>query len=304
MMRSRPPVGLALALAAAPLLLAPPAPLAAQRTDRIVGGAEATPGDWPWQVVVFAAGFQCGGSLVASTWVLTAAHCVVDSDGTTPLPPSSVSGYAGIHDLTETSGAQLLDVVQVIVHESYDDVTSDNDVALLRLGTPLVPGPLVQPVPLVPSDVGPLTGELAWVTGWGATMYQGPTSDVLLEVDVPILSNSDCEELFDTMEVEDDWTTENMLCAGYDVGGKDSCQGDSGGPLVVDRSNTESWELAGVVSWGIDCATALPGVYTRVSRYVGWIESHTGPLPGSGVVFVDGFESGSTSAWSAAIGGL
>lgn len=289
-------------LLAATLALATPAGILAQRIDRIVGGTEASPGDWPWQVVVFASGIQCGGSLVASTWVLTAAHCLVDSFGT-PFAPGQVSGYAGIHDLDDTAGAQLLDVAEVIVHGSYDETTSDNDVALLRLDTPLVPGPLVEPVPLVPAGVGPLTGEVAWVTGWGATSTSGPTSDVLLQVDVPILGNADCESRFDTIEGEDDWTTENMLCAGWDMGGKDSCFGDSGGPLVVDRAADGSWELAGVVSWGIECATTTPGVYARVSRYVAWIEGHTGPLPGSGVIFIDGFEAADTAAWSAVASG-
>jgi secreted trypsin-like serine protease len=277
-MRQSVAVGL---LVSSLLLLSSPAH-AKPRSGRIVGGQEATPGAWPWQVYLEIGlgqdSGQCGGSMIAPDWILTAAHCVVD-DQDKPLPPGQVSGFAGIHDLNVTQGAQPLQVVQVIVHEAYDSDTDDNDIALLRLAVPLSFDDKTRAVSLVPPDVGPLAGQSAWVTGWGDTSDGGSSSDVLLEVEVPIISNSDCKAWYDSSQGFGSFITENMLCAGTMEGGKDSCQGDSGGPLVVDRTGNQSWELAGVVSWGTECAgVEQPGVYVRVSRYGAWIESSTGGI--------------------------
>lgn len=89
---------------------------------------------------------------------------------------------------------------------------------------------------------------------------------------MPILSHEECQNsTYGPARI-----TENMICAGIPEGGKDSCQGDSGGPLHVKMSDTSSFHLVGVVSWGEGCARPkTPGVYTRVSRYLSWIESKT-----------------------------
>lgn len=108
------------------------------------------------------------------------------------------------------------------------------------------------------------------VTGWGAIREGGPTSDTLQEVQVPIMSNSECRK----SKYGERRITDNMLCAGYKDGGKDSCQGDSGGPLHVVQHGQH--QLAGVVSWGEGCAKGgYPGVYARVNRYGTWIRSLT-----------------------------
>jgi len=110
---------------------------------------------------------------------------------------------------------------------------------------------------------------------WGTTTEGGSTADILREVQLPIISNSICN---DSIHYAGEITA-NMLCAGFDAGGKDACQGDSGGPLVVVNPKTGQRNLAGIVSSGYGCARPYSqGIYTRVSQYWSWIGSY---LPGA-----------------------
>jgi len=120
-------------------------------------------------------------------------------------------------------------------------------------------------------------GDMTRVLGWGAIRENGPSSDQLLRVDVPIISNAECSRNYGG------GITGNMICAGYEQGGKDSCQGDSGGPLVITHDG--QYYQAGVVSFGNGCAQAgYPGVYARVEKYIDWINGYIGgvnpPPPG------------------------
>ncbi|MBV6394864.1 MAG: hypothetical protein HFACDABA_00434 [Anaerolineales bacterium] len=247
--------------------------------DAIVGGAESTAGEWPWQVALIQGGASdyysnqfCGGSLVAPEWVVTAAHCVVGET------TNSIDVVAGIHDLSSHPGAQKRDVIQIISHPSYSG--GANDIALLKLSSPVDIGGSGESktalIPLVPSNVGSLTGVNAWVTGWGNTESNPAWPQKLYEVQVPIISNTLCNDAAHY----NGQITSDMLCAGLEQGGKDSCQGDSGGPLVVDTGN--GWQLAGVVSWGDGCADPGDyGVYTRVSVFTNWINSYIQSGPAS-----------------------
>lgn len=246
----------------------------------IVGGREAEPGAWPWQVALIDIGGHpyddqyCGGSLISPDWVVTAAHCADGSE------PGDIQVLAGIHNLVAAdAGFVRLDVARIIIHPDYGEVNQyDSDIALLELATsapfrsPSAAGLPIAGVALVPENVGALVGVESTVTGWGNR--QPGSSDypaALHEVEVPIVSNADCRAAYG------DTITSAMLCAGLSEGGKDSCQGDSGGPLVVFSSTRSRWELAGVVSWGNGCALpGVPGVYTRVSTFAHWIGEETG----------------------------
>ena len=250
--------------------------LAALVNPSIVGGTPAQSGAWPWQVRLSIATpqgtFLCGGSLVSDQWVLTAAHCVEDGNGGT-LSPASFSVRAG--SLQKDSGGVVMGVSRVITHHAYEAATMDNDIALLRLSSPLPLSKTISPIaPLSASQEQQLaaTNTLATVTGWGTTRSGGNTSAVLMQAQVPLISSGDCanQSAYPRGEL-----SSNMICAGYPQGGKDSCQGDSGGPLVVPNGQG-GHVLAGIVSWGESCAAPnYPGVYTRVANYQPWLQSQT-----------------------------
>ena len=245
----------------------------------IVGGREADPGEWPWQVALINSGGDlywdqfCGGSLIDPGWVVTAAHCVENR------LPDTLQVVAGIHNLVEPDeGYVLRNVSQIIINPAYTMAARyDSDIALLKLAEPVVFRPAGSGLPiaglrLVPAGSGPLTGIMSTITGWGNMDPIGTNYPATLqEVEVPIISNADCATTYG------DSLTANMLCAGLPEGGKDSCQGDSGGPLMVYNNAARRWELAGIVSWGSGCAQpGAPGVYTRVSNFGQWVLDMTG----------------------------
>ena len=243
--------------------------------SRIIGGETATEGAWPWMVSLenrdisdspFFASF-CGGSLIASDWVLTAAHCAVEV--TTKNLQVRVGGY----DLSSAATAgTAVAVDRILVHPGYNPATYDQDLALLHLVTPQSSQTLA---PISYSGMNNLAaGTSLTVMGWGATRATTPYDYpyVLRQVTVPLIADSLCQSSYPG-EI-----SENMFCAGAMAGGKDSCYGDSGGP-IIQGNNADSALQVGVVSWGDGCAVAgSPGVYTRLANYLDWLEQHESHL--------------------------
>ncbi|GJQ86789.1 hypothetical protein Trydic_g5581 [Trypoxylus dichotomus] len=232
------------------------------KTGRIVGGKSATFGEFPWQVLVRESTWlglftknKCGGVLISNRYVMTAAHCQ-------PGFLASLVAVFGEYDISGDMGSRRplsRNVKRVIVHRQYDPATFANDLAVLELEHPIHFDQHIIPICL-PREGEDFTGRMATVTGWGRLRYGGVVPTILQEVQVPIMENDVCQEMFRTAG-HTKVILESFLCAGYANGQKDSCEGDSGGPLVLLRPDGR-YQLAGTVSHGIKCAAPyLPGVY-------------------------------------------
>ncbi|XP_059187576.1 mannan-binding lectin serine protease 1 isoform X2 [Centropristis striata] len=218
------------------------------QVKRIVGGRGAEPGLFPWQVLLSVEDLSRvpedrwfgSGALLSESWVLTAAHVLRSQ----------------------------------------------------RRDTSVVP---VSPEHVKDDPPSPLPNSLGVVAGWGIsnlnvstsgdpftlTSDPGMTSDLLQYVKLPVVSQDECQASYASRSVSYN-ITDNMFCAGFFQGGRDTCLGDSGGAFVMQDGVSSSWVVFGLVSWGgpEDCGSQrVYGVYTRVSKYVQWIQTQLQATP-------------------------
>jgi len=183
-----------------------------------------------------------------------------------------IFGEHDMYNIREKYREQKSKLKRQIIHPKFDPITFENDLALLELQEPVKFEANVVPACL-PRDTDLLLGLRGWLTGWGITRQGGSLSPVLQELEVPILSNSECMRLY-RKSGHPQYIPVSFLCAGYREGGRDSCDGDSGGPLSVQLEDLR-WRVAGVVSWGVGCGeTNQPGVMVRLSEYSHWIKQY------------------------------
>jgi len=240
--------------------------------QRIVGGSESRPHSLPWIVSLSRIlGIHiCGGTLIRvsskveeSDIFITAAHCVEDQTRT-------VKALFGAHNSdSPEQGTEKIEVTKVVVHPKYTFKVF-NDIAIMKLARPVKFGPWIQPACLPAHGEQVPDGATALLSGWGKSVENGSSPDVLHQVTLPIINPQECVDMFKKNQYPLNIKTDIMMCAGVPTGGKDTCQGDSGGPLVIKGGN--GYVLQGVVSFGKGCARpGWPGIYTRVSSYVDWI---------------------------------
>lgn len=279
---------------------------------RIVGGKVATEGAWPSTISLIVKSFaegidrgeyaftdtgkvipanqanywshSCGGTLVASSWVITAAHCVVDGETGEKYSNDHYLVLSGISDLLD-SGLRT-GIKRIVVHPDYnplsDESSEDSDIALLELSQPL------SQTTIKLFTEHPAVGTNTTVTGWGLTKEDGDRSRYLQQVNLPTISNAQCKKSIREYQFPNNpdsssavayvnsTLTDNMFCAGDAQGLRDSCQADSGGPVMA-LANGE-YALLGVVSWGYGCARAgTYGAYTKVSNFFPWVRSVVSP---------------------------
>jgi hypothetical protein len=244
------------------------------RAPRIVGGMNASPGEYPWMAALVRAdepdnyqGQFCGGSLIHPRWILTASHCVAGTRA------ENIEVVLGTNDLESASGFQRIAVAEIIMAPRYNDFNLDSDFALLRLAEPANPG--LTPIQLIDDAALAAPGIQAVLSGWGdLTNGEGNYPVLLQEVELPLVDLA----IANATPSYGGTLTENMLAAGFEEGGKDSCYGDSGGPLVVPSPVGNGWAQAGVVSFGAGCAVpGVYGIYSRVSEFRRWVLGHVMP---------------------------
>ncbi|CAG2102260.1 unnamed protein product, partial [Medioppia subpectinata] len=305
----------------------------AARISRIVGGNDASFGQFPWQAFVQVGGSRCGGALVGPAHVVTAGHCVARSQHN----PNSIRVTLGdyiLHSEIESLPHEVFTVSEVRLHPNFRFTPQADryDVAVLVLDRPVHYKDNIRPICLPQKDVGFL-GRMAYVAGWGAlqagthkypfTSLQLPKypntrfprfpillydttksisesqcnsklkngkmglikcdchlnvpgsklrPKVLQHVPVPVIENEICEGWHRQRGINIRIYDE-MMCAGYEFGGRDACQGDSGGPLMLNDFGV--WYLVGIVSAGYSCAKQYqPGIYHRVSSSSDWISAN------------------------------
>ncbi|XP_069331313.1 mannan-binding lectin serine protease 1 isoform X3 [Eulemur rufifrons] len=250
-------------------------------TARIFNGRPAQKGTTPWIAMLSRPHGQhfCGGSLIGSSWIVTAAHCLHQSlDPEDPtlrnadlLSPSDFKIIMGKHwRVRSDESEQHLRVKRVILHPLYDPQTFENDVALVELLDSPMLNQFVMPICL--PEEPPQEGAVVIVSGWGKQFLQR-FPETLMEIEIPIVDHHTCQEAYAPLKRK---VTRDMICAGEKEGGKDACSGDSGGPMVTLDRERGQWYLVGTVSWGVDCGKKdRYGVYSYVHHHKGWIQGVT-----------------------------
>ncbi|XP_039207961.1 transmembrane protease serine 12-like isoform X1 [Crotalus tigris] len=240
--------------------------------NRIVGGHDALPGAWPWQVSLqvyrFGIGYHhiCGGVVITNNSLLTAAHCIRKWKN-----PEFWRAVFGLHHLYHhqyyTKESQIK---AIIIHSHFKKETYENDIALFKLQNPITFNDYIQPICLLPSHLFLGNDTPCYITGWGSAHEEGEKIYILQEAQVDIIPQNICNRY--------DWyggaITMNMFCAGSEGGAVDSCQGDSGGPLMCYIRDVTHYYLVGITSFGRGCGRPNnPGIYVRLVNYRNWLKT-------------------------------
>uniref|UniRef100_A0A182QGH1 CLIP domain-containing serine protease n=1 Tax=Anopheles farauti TaxID=69004 RepID=A0A182QGH1_9DIPT len=258
-----------------------------QMQDRIVGGQIAGIDQYPWmallQYVNHRKGtkrFACGGSLISTRFVLSAAHCFARLPAGVELhkvrlgewdTESEVDCEDQDDQLTCAAPVQDFGYDRIIVHESYTGSNTDraNDIALVQLDREAECTEYIKPICL-PEPGTPRKDRLyfgtMWGAGWGRT-ENATGSRYKLYVPLDLYDQGACQESYQRRHKIP--ITDGQFCA-LGAPGKDTCSGDSGGPLM--KTLQAVHYAVGIVSFGpVKCGSGIPAVYTRVDRYYDWI---------------------------------
>ncbi|XP_012056862.1 PREDICTED: serine protease snake-like [Atta cephalotes] len=242
----------------------------------VIGGTEARVDEFPHMVALGKRNFDefilmCGGTLISHAWVISAAHCTHGTDG------GVTDARIGFHSLSEQKGITSV-IKDIITHPDYRPPAMYADIALVQLMTVVTFSISIRPACLY--QLFKTMPRQALVSGWGVTKYSGEVSDRLQKAQLDVIDNLSCTIRHNSSLEVPRGITPSMICAGDPSGNwtKDTCQGDSGGPLQIVHPSECLFQLIGITSFGKACAMIdIPGVYTRVSHYLPWIEGIVWP---------------------------
>ncbi|XP_052789911.1 vitamin K-dependent protein C-like isoform X2 [Mya arenaria] len=239
-------------------------------TNRIVGGQVATPGSWPWVVLISdSLGFISGSGVVVDQHVVvtSAQHFEGTNYNVFDLKLNLWRVYAGEYNISATDpNEKYYHIRRVVLHPGYNVSSLENDVALIILNDPIQWNDNTRPLCLPDPTTSYTVGEQCYLAGWGSTSSTG-NEETLNQLMYPILDDSVCSGIWD------DFLPGTEICAGYQNQTKDFCQDDIGSPLMCKKSNG-AWYVQGLASSGGDCKTAdKPGIFEDLSMYQDWIKA-------------------------------
>jgi len=242
-------------------------------SSMVIGGSDASPGEFPWQLSQQRQGgagawsHSCGASLLGATRALSAAHCL---DG---AATNIIRVIAGLHQRGNTAGTQTSNAQRLVLHTGYNNgqATFANDIAIIHLVTAITTnGGSIQFATLPPNNNNNFAGTTCVISGWGRTDNSNNLPDTLQKAPIGVITTAQCTT--ELRGIGQAW--DNHICL-FDTANRiGSCNGDSGGPLNCPLSG--STVVAGVTSWGVssalgNCLQTYPSVYTRTSTYLTWI---------------------------------
>ncbi|XP_031623295.1 ankyrin-1-like isoform X2 [Contarinia nasturtii] len=246
--------------------------------SRILGGGEADSQEFPWMAALgylnnnYQITFDCGGTIISNYFIVTAAHCVVESR-------QPIFIRLGKITMTDNNNIEPVNyrIADIIRHSNYSGLTKKNDIALIRVAKPILFTDYIMPACLE-LDSNDMDIDIPLiVTGWGSTADGLNRSDILLKAQLKTTPLFECNQTMLKWNEEPnqaafrDGISHGQYCASDPQGRNDSCRGDSGGPLQY-ISETFGATVVGIVSSSVGCGTILPGIYTRIAYYLDWIE--------------------------------
>lgn len=230
-------------------------------TARIVAGHEAPKFAYPWLVNLQLFTWQvCGGTLINSNTVLTAAHCMIGEK-------EDWTVYAHRHNLTDTTeneNGKEYKVLDRFMHPKYIDSPTGYDISVWKIDAPLA-GNYTQ-IEFDTEGLDLKVNTLLKVAGWGTIAKKGAVSPILLETKLPVFDFQKCKDIYKQLD-------QSEFCAGYIDGSTDTCQGDSGGPIFTTKDKVP--KLVGIISRGEGCAkVGYPGVYTSLQKVRDFVDQY------------------------------